>query len=296
MTFHPPITRRAVAYLSQSLDVVARMDQASDQLTETSNKQEIFRNAFIGIAALGSTSSSSGLFSIRDPALMAPTVFDLPVDAAGTTLPPDGCKRAFQVDPLSRNVRAVQERLLVPRMVHFGRSMIFWDWRAWPDVVRQVFADWFIILETYTGCALTSAEEKLLGLAGIAQDMKSLLREHHVGKTSHVTGLWEAMLPGGLLWNMRGRGRRPSVYRAPSWSWGAVEGTINFHDRTPEEASQGLLCKLARAATTPRGVDETGEVMEGTIFLRGKLAVGKVHFGKTALIKSLREEDGGTKL
>ncbi|POR36013.1 Uncharacterized protein TPAR_03789, partial [Tolypocladium paradoxum] len=98
-------------------------DNPSDQRAEASKTRHVFRNAFLGIAASGTTSSSSGLFSTRDPALVAPTVFDFPVDAAGTTIPhrssleaPRGWTRAFRDDPLSRSARAVQERLLAPRV------------------------------------------------------------------------------------------------------------------------------------------------------------------------------------
>ncbi|KJZ70094.1 hypothetical protein HIM_10521 [Hirsutella minnesotensis 3608] len=330
-------------------------DNALEQDTEASRARHVFSNAFLSIVASGTTSSSGGLFSTRNPALVAPTVFDFPVDAAGTTVPyrsslegPRGWRRAFDDDPLSRSGRALEERLRAPRALHFGRKMVFWEchgascaevhprgvnealggvgeseggkdseaggktmqrnkpwktllnaptWRMREDPISQVFADWFAILETYTGCTLTTPEDKLPGLAGVAGDMKMLLHERGFHKTDYVAGIWKAMLPGGLVWNMRESGSRPAAYRAPSWSWAAVDGRINFHDRTPEEASRGLLCKLVGAATTLRTADAMGEVAAGSVMLMGKLALGKlcpVGGNGTVPIKSLVHQDGVT--
>lgn len=310
-------------------------DDPSEQQAEASQTRDVFRNAFLSIAASGITSSSSGLFTTRDPALVAPTVFGFPVDAAGTTIPhyswleaPRGWTRAFRDDPLSRSAHAVQERLLAPRVVHFGSRMVFWEchgascaevhphgvnealgpltgperdvqgnddrdiqtqnkpWKtlleapAWEmrhDPVHQVFSDWFIILETYSDCEPTVPKERLLGLAGVAKEMKNLLQERGCEETEYLAGMWKAMLPGGLVWNMRGSGRRPAAYRAPSWSWAAVDGGVNFHDSTPEEARRHLLYELVSATTTPCIADETGEVAAGSIVLRGKLALAKLH-------------------
>ncbi|PNY23155.1 Uncharacterized protein TCAP_06896 [Tolypocladium capitatum] len=338
-------------------------DDPSDQRAEASKTLDVFRNAFLSIAASGTASSSAGLFSTRDPALVAPTVFDFPVDAAGTTIPfrsslemPFGWKSAFCGDPLSQSARALQERLFAPRVVHFGSSMVFWEchgancvetqprgvngtalggitgpegdkeeaedggdmWRRnkpWKtllnapacsiqhDPIRQVFANWFEVLRTYSGCAVTAPEEKLLAVAGVAGDMKRLLRERGCEQTEYLAGMWMAMLPGGLLWNVCGIGSRPAAYRAPSWSWAAVDATVNFHDMMPEEAGgDGLLCELVSAATTPCTADETGEVTAGSVVLRGKLALGKLHApfpsphrprNETMQIKSLIDVDGG---
>jgi hypothetical protein len=156
-------------------------------------RRDVFRNAFLNIAASG----TSGLFVKRDPALVAPTVFDFPV-SAGATVPHRsslemfrGWTRAFRDDPLSRSATALQERLLAPRVVHFGGKMVFWEChgatcaeihphgvlnqtltpsgpeaRPWKtllnspsarrargdDPVEQAFADWFAILETHSAC------------------------------------------------------------------------------------------------------------------------------------------------
>ncbi|KAK3938702.1 hypothetical protein QBC46DRAFT_439773 [Diplogelasinospora grovesii] len=317
-------------------------------------RRDVFRNAFLNIAASG---SSSGLFVKRDsPALVAPTVFDFPVGAGATAVPhrssletPRGWTRAFRDDPLSRSAAALQERLLAPRVVHFGGKMVFWEChgatcaeihphgvvlnqtltssgrpeeRPWKtllstssarrvrddDPVEQVFADWFAILETHSACEVVATPppgERLLAMSGLAADMKTLLRDRGCKETGYVAGMWKAMLPGGLVWNLRGPGARPAKYRAPSWSWAAVDGSVNFHDRTPGQAAGGIqLCELVGATTTCVGGDEMGEVTAGSIVIKGKLALGKLHppmpslrlpRNETVLIKSLADpdQDGG---
>ena len=330
-------------------------DSPPDQRDETSKSRQVFRNAYISIAASGTTSTFSGLFSKRDPALVSPTVFNFPIDAAGATIPyqsslevPCAWRRAFQDDPIFRSARALQERLLAPRVVHFGRKMVFWechgagcaeihplgvdeaalagittrfwgpegdkedredsgemrrrnkpwktlldapDCRIQHDPVRQVFADWFVILAMHSRCVLTSPGERLLALAGVARDMKSLLQERGCDNTGYLAGMWKAMLPAGLLWNALGSGSRPAAYRAPTWSWAAMDGSVNFHDEMPEKGRhEGLLCELVSATTTPCTADETGEVTAGSVVLRGKVAQGRLLDPRPSVLLPRKEE------
>lgn len=356
-------------------------DSAADQRAAAREKRDVFGNAFLGIAALGAASASSGLFATRDPARVAPTVFNLPLGPpSGSTATvitaapyrawlevPDAWTRAFRDDPLSRSARALHERLLAPRVLLFGSRMVFWEchgaccaeihprgvnealglglglgpgegdmimaaerrqrnkpWKTllsgpvWrmrddDDPVQQVFADWFVVLETHAGCTLlTVPEERLLGLAGVAADMQRMLRDRGCHETAYLAGMWKAMLPGGLVWNVRGgpASSRPAAYRAPSWSWAAVDGSVNFHDRTPAEAGAGrLLCRLVSASTTRRTADdddddETGEVVAGRVVLRGKLVRGTLSApvlsrclpGNEAAIRRLVDPDDGASL
>lgn len=109
-------------------------DDPDEQTIEASNRSDIFRNAFLAVGASGTTSATSGLFVERDPALVAPTVFDFQIDAKGTTAPyistcehPDGWGKAFHADPLSNSAKTVGDRLFAPRMIHFGSKMVFWE-------------------------------------------------------------------------------------------------------------------------------------------------------------------------
>lgn len=91
----------------------------------------------------------------------------------------------------------------------------------------------------YCHLQLTKATDKLPAIAGIAQQ---------VGRTRpnarYLAGLWSDTLAQDLLWNFNNGGRLgepydykelPTPYRAPSWSWAAVEG----HVRVPYPSSGG---------------------------------------------------------
>ena len=109
-------------------------------------------------------------------------------------------------EPLIRRVRVVQERLLAPRVLHFGSRQLFWECSEWdasedypmgipPVLVRSdqqslfkffneivvrlmesehpmpAHAVWQRALSSYTQASLTKSEDKLIALAGIASEL-----------------------------------------------------------------------------------------------------------------------------
>ncbi|GAO18944.1 hypothetical protein UVI_02059260 [Ustilaginoidea virens] len=352
-------------------------DDPNDRLADGNQTHNVFRNSFLSIAASGATSPSSGLFFNRDPALVAPTVFNFPIDGGGTVVPhmsslevPRGWSLAFNRDPLTSSTHAVPERLLAPRVVHFGSRMVFWEchgascaeihplgvneaarilssaWsdsgetdegtesegesrgqstgesevpseqaseaegeaegsspaknnetgacrqdRPWKtllgasgrpmkkDPVSQLFSEWTTIVATFAHCTPTTPKDRLVGLRSVAREMKQLLRDKGCTETDYLAGMWKAALPCGLLWNVRVPERRPAEYRAPSWSWAAVDGNLNLLNQVPADSARGerLLCELVSSAISLSTCDEFGEVMGGSIVLKGKLVRGELH-------------------
>ncbi|KAK1842839.1 heterokaryon incompatibility protein [Colletotrichum chrysophilum] len=112
-------------------------DSAEDWRHEASTMQDVYRNAYIGIRALGAKDDEGGCFFERDPAKAGPTVFSFKME-------PDGkmmnfmCRReefwswryTFQHEPLCQRSWVVQERLLAPRTLYFGSKQVFWECRA----------------------------------------------------------------------------------------------------------------------------------------------------------------------
>lgn len=145
-TFQPismiPLTFRDILVIAARLDIThvwidrlcTLQDDPDEQIIDMNKRSDVFRNAFLAVGASGTTSATSGMFATRDPALVAPTVFDFPIDAQGTTAPyisscehPKVWESAFHDDPLSRSATAVGDRLFAPRMIHFGSKMVFWE-------------------------------------------------------------------------------------------------------------------------------------------------------------------------
>ncbi|KAF2866314.1 heterokaryon incompatibility protein-domain-containing protein, partial [Massariosphaeria phaeospora] len=82
------------------------------------------------------------------------------------------------------------------------------------------------LIEEYSKCRLTCSQDKLVAIHGIISKL-----EETTGM-ENVAGLWKDALPEGLLWYRavdRSGHLSPAYsgpYRAPSWSWAAVDGPV----------------------------------------------------------------------
>ncbi|KAK3369220.1 hypothetical protein B0T24DRAFT_681250 [Lasiosphaeria ovina] len=88
----------------------------------------------------------------------------------------------------------------------------------------------------YSDCKLTMPGHKLVAISGLAKDMQQRLAEIGASSTTYLAGLWECGLPNSLLWHRREGHLHPApsaVYRAPSWSWAAVDGGVSAISAVP---------------------------------------------------------------
>lgn len=151
--------------------------------------------------------------------------------------------------PLATRAWAVHERILSTRMVHFTHQGIFWEYvthqrhetsnRPSFSGPKREFLNcffngsdehrdrkrWRMIVAIYTRANLTRDSDKLPALSGIA------LLFQHVLQDSYFAGLWRKSFVFDMTWSPADLGRRvltrPSVYRAPSWSWASVDGPVH---------------------------------------------------------------------
>ena len=81
-------------------------------------------------------------------------------------------------------------------------------------------------------------------------------------------------MPLSLLWGRIGSTKvsRDSSYRAPSWSWASLDGTLAEYDHGYTHADS--FCRVIDVSITPSGLDPFGEVSDGMIKLCGQLKVG----------------------
>ena len=204
---------------------------------------------------------------------------------------------------MSRRAWVVQERFLARRNLHFGSESIFFECHeleaceTFPGRLPAVFRrqlinrfkgvhpstdpnptaraisflkNWQKIVHAYMQCDLTYASDKLIALSGVAEEFRS------ISDDTYLAGLWKnCFFIEQLLWSVRYGNKqvngqpsaRPSVYRAPSWSWLSIDANITFGlSFKPSyieivEASIGL-------------VDEnspTGQVKQGAVSICGQL-------------------------
>ncbi|GAQ40529.1 HET domain-containing protein [Aspergillus tubingensis] len=111
-------------------------DSPEDWQSESATMGQIYKNAFLGISALGSSNDADGCFFSRDSAQVAPSVVNIRVD--NWSDPKTfrfrsekgwAWKVTFDREPLPKRGWTLQERLLCPRVLHFGRKQVFWECR-----------------------------------------------------------------------------------------------------------------------------------------------------------------------
>ena len=165
--------------------------------------------------------------------------------------------------PLFQRAWAFQERLLSPRTLHFTGQEMMWECRAstrcecgglesrckpaghttdWASNFKaniyqvleaeendssykklQMQKLWHLIVDVYSLKILTYERDRLVALSAVAE----LMEGPELGK--YVAGIWTGDLPQALAWRSLLEGNiRATEYRAPSWSWAALEGPVTY--------------------------------------------------------------------
>lgn len=135
---------------------------------------------------------------------------------------------------------------------------------------------WMEIVQDYSGRRTSVESDKLVACAAVAEQF------HRVLGSEYLAGLWRSdTLLIELLWEAdkvaaeHGRRHtRPTTYRAPSWSWAAVQGTVRHRFTWPSDVEDTpgnvALAKIVECRVTLE--DSTlpfGRVTGGVLVLRG---------------------------
>ncbi|OJT09456.1 hypothetical protein TRAPUB_14059 [Trametes pubescens] len=137
---------------------------------------------------------------------------------------------------------------------------------------RALHWAWSEAIGDYTRRTVTKPGDKLVAFAAIAELFQRTWR------AEYLAGLWRPTLLQDLLWatNYEGRAPRPERYRAPSWSWAAVDGHVvaSLLDDwlgagvgTAVQRCEVLECEVVPA--TP--LLPLGKVLSGTLRLRAAM-------------------------
>lgn len=99
--------------------------------------------------------------------------------------------------------------------------------------VKDLAQLWCNLVQAYTRTQVTRSKDKLIALAGVTQIVEASF------KSDYLAGLWHSHLVVLLEWHADIARRpayaevvKPAEYRAPSWSWAAVDGRV-FYDYAP---------------------------------------------------------------
>ncbi|EXJ57659.1 uncharacterized protein A1O5_12449 [Cladophialophora psammophila CBS 110553] len=297
----------AVRYLwIDSLCII--QDSAEDWRQESANMGEIYQNAFCTLAATAAADGHRGFFSDRDPRMISPCSISV--------VPKNGENRPFYcVDyedwaknvsrgPLNGRSWVLQERLLSPRVLHFGADQLYWEcsgleaseafpagfpeglgeqfkqllpFSGLPQIEQQgpssrgPYGIWDQVMETYSSGKLSRRTDRLVALSGIARKLQRRLIQHD----TYLAGLWKQDLPFELLWDVKIPPQKPDAgheYIAPTWSWASRLATVPCETET--WASAATLVDITGAMVVPLDNDHMGQVRGGYIRLSGVLARG----------------------
>ena len=314
-------------------------DDKSDWEREASLMRQVYSNSYCNISAAHCQNSSEPMFGVRDPAILRPPVVEMRVSdeirskllyaeqrrhrwddspRKPTTESTHDIQAGSMAEPFKYvlanvfwddateavlNTRAwvVQERLLSPRILHFGKHQVLWECcsRCATEVYPDGFPDsinsgeydyksfisanatrsttqafnaiaahvaWERIVTAYTACNLSFGSDKLVALSGIAASVKSVL----MGGDDYLAGMWRRDIDRQLLWWVNKPVARPQDYRAPSWSWASIDGSVSPHyDYQTRGKSQ--LISVDAVHVEPSTADVTGALSDGWLHLRGFL-------------------------
>lgn len=157
------------------------------------------------------------------------------------------------------------DRRLPPALFHADPPHLEHDSDAW----RELHSAWWRIVGDYTQRALGVPSDKLIACGAVAAVFHGGLR------SDYLAGLWRGpALLTGLLWENRCISsflQRPMTYRAPSWSWAAVDGGVTSLAlqlvTTPTAVAEVLDCQIElKNPELP-----FGQVVGGFVVLRARL-------------------------
>ena len=266
-------------------------DSHNDWMNESCKMRDIYRDSFLTIAATGATDPYKGCFRDRNTSLVEPIKFSVSKETLEywTIFDRNEMERAIYDSPLSKRAWALQERLLSPRVLHFGASQMIWECNEMSacetcpggtrPIVRPFLSSvdecqlrtghkdflqnvWSPIVESYSAGGLTKFSDKCFALSGIADEAQS-----RFGGT-YISGLWRENFEAQLLWYIHpsrnhiptaASCKRPTTYVAPSWSWLSVDGPISLELRElPQIFLKVIHIETALSNNNPFGTMKSG--------------------------------------
>ncbi len=216
--------------------------------------------------------------------------------------------RAFyrNVERSTINTRAwiLQERVLSSRILHYGEEQIFLEYasfelsedgheRSRSAGLQRGFGanfwltdsrygtrsiededpkhkenmlryEWQGLVQEYTKRKLTKSSDKLPAISCLA---------HHASATfgtKYCVDMWESGMRHALDWLVQEPLEPIEEYRAPSWSWAAVEGPVAFIDERTL-AEKNPVFEIEKIVVSLLGEDKYGQVKSGSLSLQGYL-------------------------
>ncbi|KAF9872789.1 putative heterokaryon incompatibility protein [Colletotrichum karsti] len=210
--------------------------------------------------------------------------------------------------PLNKRGWVLQERLLSPRVLHFGRDQLFWECRehaaaeCYPEALpRQLcngvdakfkrlhpisidtgsapqggetddslfyYKVWNSIIQAYSDTRLTKSPDKLIALSGIAKHMAVRIND------KYLVGMWRRYLASSLLWEVDSENQIDGSPSARPQQYRAPSfswASVDGRIVPAAPSESNLLIKVVEVHIDYVSEDEMGLVKGGYLDLKGYL-------------------------
>ncbi|KAH8746733.1 heterokaryon incompatibility protein-domain-containing protein [Hyaloscypha sp. PMI_1271] len=288
----------SIRYLWIDALCIVQDDQEEWQI-EALRMAEIYSNCLFNVCAAESTDSQSGLLGKEYFVWFNMHATEMSENIESKAWGLTAARNLTGVVKTGRNSLdtrgwTLQERLLSPANLHFLHGGMVWECRSGcfdnhgnfqlPHNIlkclqqgRKAVDDlppndrlliWARLVENYSSRALTRSSDKLIALAGLAR----LIQGNYPSR--YLAGLWEDDLPGALLWHKASDWlKRPNKYRAPSWTWAALDGAIHYpiHRDNILFSDPAVALKVLAARLEEKTIGSFGDVSEGYLIVEGIL-------------------------
>lgn len=259
-------------------------DSTQDWEVESALMASVYGGSSINIAATAAIDGNGGCF-LRDPSFVGKVQTVQGVDSSAkmySFAPSNLYYHGVPNTHLAERAWCFQERLLAPRTLHFGTGDLFWECKtkdaceSFPNGISNIFVRddfrlsrkplsdiWHEIVALYSGTKLTYSSDKLIALSGVAYAAQ--LESNGV----YCAGLWRADMEEQLCWSpLMVRRPRPKGYRAPSWSWAAIDGEVSYQNFSTFMSRDRTLCtKVMDVQMTLSSTNPFGQVRGGNLTL-----------------------------
>ncbi|KAH8805109.1 heterokaryon incompatibility protein-domain-containing protein [Xylogone sp. PMI_703] len=214
-------------------------DSEFDKQHEISMMKTIYENSFVTIVAASSESVTHGFLQTRRKPLESDVEYD------------------ESLEPINKRAWTLQEQLMSHRYLIYASNTLQWRCKVGvrnlgdslhidPYSVENRYSEtfsalakstagqetelkrWLRIVHIYSWRLASHSCDKLNAIAGIAMEFSYMLGP------GYYAGLWKFSLLWQLTWSTLNWYQspylitRPTVYRAPSWSWASVDGRISY--------------------------------------------------------------------
>jgi hypothetical protein len=247
---------------------------------------DVYRNAYLTIAASRAASDSEGFLKPRPPVYSSLRVISPSGKVANIYLRNQRLGYSDSKDTIDSRAWTLQERWLSRRQLRFCRNAIYWECQAttWHEAHRDKLdsyippkylkgllnysksasynSGWYSLVREYSARQLSHESDKLPALSGLADAVAKHTNYRY------CAGLWWEQISTGLSWSsgpawVETASKRPACYIAPSWSWASVLSSVTFlrgYDIIPYqlESVSYIDCQVKFRGSNPYGEVESG--------------------------------------